>query len=557
MRLNFIVQLALLVIISACASGHQETSAKLRKLVQERNFNEAIEYLKVSSLVKDEKSKLLYYVEMGLLEHYRGDYAASTVNLSWAKQLLDELYTTRLSGKVSSFVSNDNADLYYGEKYEASLVYFYLSLNYYLQSMSEVDQIKRKDLLSKARSEVLAWDSFLTEIKEDRMGKALFKEDLLAKTFGALIHEAQDNNQDKQVALQLYKDAQGIFFRNYNLYPTFNRSFESFRQNFTSFSTLPLDEVAGKYVLETEHTQAFKDFLKMKIESLSAIDQKSRKNKKDGSITVLLQDGLIAEKIPQKFQFPMIWGGHASMAITMGLGSMITFELPSIQNIEILKRSRLQAIDQTGAVVKESPLSVIAPLSELAQQAINEHSTSIASKTAARVATKHIAALVGSAAAYEAGRQRNNAMLMLFASAGHAASVAAINESERADVRFWSTLPSNIRMGTMNLPKGTYSFRAVIGDPGAAEYRVIELGVQEVSNESLKFVMNRNEQKTPVIKVATSKIFEVIPDYTPDSQVDRSISSEPTSGNECKQDSDCSAGKSCKTSKGEVAGWCQ
>ena len=543
--------LLLLLLLSACASGHQATSAKLRKFVFEKNFNGAIEFLKTSPLVQDEKSKLLYYIELGLLEHYRGDYQASTVNLSLAKELLDELYTTRISGKVNSFVSNDNADLYYGEKYEASLVYFYLSLNYYLQSMSEVDAMKRKELLAKARSEVVAWDSFLTEMKQERLGKALFKEDLLAKTFGALIHESQGNNQDSQIALQLYKDAKGIFFKNYNLYPTFNSSYESFRKNFTSFPDISMEEVAGKYVLETSHTQAFKDFLNFKIDSLS-----SKKAKTDGSITVLLQDGLIAEKIPQKYEFPMLWGAHASSAVTMGLGAKITFELPSIPNVEVLKGSRLQAIDQTGAIIKESPLSVIAPLSELAQQAINEHSTSIASKTAARVATKHLAALAGSAAAYEAGRQRSDMMMMLLASAGHAASVAAINESERADVRFWSTLPSNIRMGSINLPKGTYTLRAVIGDVGAPEYRVIELGVQEITNNTLKFVMNRNEQVIPVTKVASSGIIEVKPDDG-STDINRSISSDMSSGNECRKDADCAKGKSCKTGKGEIAGWCQ
>jgi hypothetical protein len=546
------------MIVTACATGHQATSVKLRKLVTERNFNGAIDCLKTSPLVRDEKSKLLYYIELGLLEHYRGNYEASNVNFSWAKQLVDELYTTRLSGKVSSFISNDNADIYYGEKYEASLVYFYLSLNNYLQAMSEIDPIKKRDFLAKARSEVVAWDSFLAEIKEERLGKALFKEDLLAKTFGALIHESQGNHQDKQIALQLYKDAQLIFFRNYNLYPTFNRSYESFRQNFSSFPNLPAEEVAGKYVLETEHTQAFKEFLRLKIESLSSTNPKLKKKETDGSITVLLQDGLIAEKVPQRYEFPMIWGAHASMAFTMGLGSKVEFELPTIRNIEVLKGSRLQAIDQTtGLIVKEAPLSVIAPLSELAQQAINEHSTAIASKTAARVATKHIAALVASAATYEAGRQRNNMMMMLFASAGHAASVAAINESERADVRFWSTLPSNIRMGSMNLPKGTYIFRAIIGDTGAAEYRVIELGVQEVANESLKFVMNRNEQQKPVDTVAVSTVIEVRPDYSSESQINRSISSESATGNECTKDSKCSEGKTCSIGKGEVAGWCQ
>jgi hypothetical protein len=104
----------------------------------------------------------------------------------------------------------------------------------------------------------------------------------------------------------------------------------------------------------------------------------------------------------------------------------------------------------------------------------------------------------------------------------------------------------------MNLPKGIYNFRAVIGDPGALEYRVIELGVQEVATDTLKFVMNRNEQLIQPNKVAVSKVIEVKPDF-----VNRSISSVPDSSLECNETKACPTGKTCHIGKGEVAGWCQ
>ncbi|MFL5783587.1 MAG: hypothetical protein ACJ76H_03185, partial [Bacteriovoracaceae bacterium] len=329
------------------------------------------------------------------------------------------------------------------------------------------------------------------------------------------IHESQGNHQDDQIALQLYKDAQVVFFRNYNLYPTFNQSFNEFRKNFEHLPEMKEAEVAGKYVLETEHTRAFKEFLAMKIKTLSG------KKTTEGQISFLVQDGMIAEKVPQKYEFPMYWGMHASSAIAMGMGSKISFELPMIGNVERPKIARLQAIDATGKVVKESPLSVISPISELAAQAINEHSASIAAKTAARVAAKHIAALAASAATYEAARrQKNGGFIMIAASLGHAAAVAAINKSERADVRFWSILPSSIRMGNLALPKGKYQFRAVFGEPGAMEYQVIELGAHEVTDRSLQFVMNTREDKLPEKKVAGPVINVPAPD--------RSISSEST-----------------------------
>lgn len=500
-----------LFILGACASGHQNTSVKLRKFVSERKFDEAIEFIRTSPLAEDQKSKLLYFCELGLLEHYRGNFAASNEQFGFAKEMIDALYTTRVSGKVSSFLSNDNADLYYGEKYEASLVYFYRALNYYTLATSETDVMKRRALLAQSRAEVVGWDSFLTEMKNERLGQALFKEDLLAKTFGALIHESQGNNTDDQVALQLYKDAQTVFFRNYNLYPTFNTAFNEFRKSFTLLPTLQEKDIVGKYVLETPHTQAFKDFLSLKIKDLSA--RLKSKKLSQGQVSFLIQDGMIAEKTAQKYDIPMNWGTNSGMAFTFGMGQKIHFELPTIPHVDSSKIARLEALDATGKVISDAPLTVIDPVSELAQQAINEHSTAVATKTAARVMTKHITALAASAAAYESGRrQKNGAFLMLAAIAGHAASVAAINESEKADVRFWSTLPSSIRMGSLSLPPGTYQFRAVFGTQGTPDYSVLDLGSRSVTPHALQFVMNRKDQIAPQAKIPAVSSIEIVPE---------------------------------------------
>lgn len=489
MLFKTVLHVLMLSLVFACASGHQSTSKRIRELSLAGDYDGAIKHLTESPLAKEERSKLLYFTELGLLHHYRGSFSDSNAALTSAKELIDELYTTKASGKLKSIVSNDNADFYYGEKYEASLVYFYLALNYYSLALVETDGAKKRDYLRKARSEVVAWDSFLREMKEERLGQALFKEDLLAKTFGAFIHETQNTNQDDQIALQLYKDASEVLFKNYNLYPTYNESYEEFRKNFSTFSKLSPKEVEGKYVLATPHNSSLKQFLTQKIAYLS---KKLKKGpaKDSGSITFLVQDGLIAEKVPKTYEIPMVWGAHESMALSMGAGSKVTFELPTVSRGESLEASSLEALDASGNVVAQVPLTVIAPLNELAEQAINEHSTAVATKTATRVISKHVAALAASAATYESGRRNNNSMVMLLAMAGHAASVAAINESEKADVRFWSTLPSNIRMGQMTLKKGSYSFRAILGTPTAPS-KITDLGQFEVGREETMLVINR------------------------------------------------------------------
>lgn len=574
-HMKYFLSLALSALLVSCATSHRETSYKIRQMVMANKHTEAIQLLNESDLAKDEKSKFLFYLELGSLEHYRGNYPESIKALEAAKVIADDLYTVRASNKIASALSNDNADLYYGEKYEASMVHFYLALNHYMTG----------DLV-KARSEILAWDTFLTDMKNERAGKAIFKEDLLAKTFGAVVHEAQGNNKDDQVALQLYKDAITVFFKFYNMFPSYNTFYANFRKDYELLPKMSKADIEKNYVLETEHTKSFREFLTLKILQLtqkirpsdfkaqvaqlkpSEAILKMLKNK-GGNITFLIQDGLIVEKIPKKYEFPLPMGGAAGLAYAFN-ANKISFELPTVETPPSLEVARLQALDKTGAVVAESPLSVVSPVGELAEQAINEHSTSIAVKTGTRVAAKHIAAIAASQAAYNAARSRNDSMAMLVVTAAHAMTIAGINESEKADTRFWSTLPSNIRLGHLPLPEGTYHFRAVYSKEGLADYRIVDLGDQTVTKSSLKFVMeNKNLKYRSAVNIAKNdEPVQVQPDSRDVASLQSSqtqasqpqhfkVAATPTPAGGCFKDSDCTQeGTVCATVRGEYPGSC-
>jgi hypothetical protein len=521
--MKMLILCSVLLLVS-CSSVDRQTSIHLREMVLASETSSAIEYLENSPLAKNEKSKLLYFLERGLLEHYNGNYAKSIEALGSAKEIAEQLYTTRISGKILSSIENDNADFYYGEKYETSLIHFYLTLNYYLQAQVETDAMKRANILRSAKAEVLDWDSYLSEIKNERSGKAMFKEDLLAKTFGALVHESQGTHNDSQIALQLYQDARNVFFKNYNLFPSFNAFYQTFRENFAKLPSLPIKEVEGKYVRATDHNLAFQEFLSMKILLLTqklnpkdfqkqvSILHPSEHTLKNlshphGNITFLVQDGLIVEKIPKKYQTPVNFGMHTDFAYSLGLGDFIEFELPTVESAPHLDLARIEALDKDGQVVSEAPLSVIAPLGELAEQAISEHSAAIASKTAARIIGKYTAAVVSAYVAQQAGQQKNGGLVAIFGTIGYAAAIASIHAGEKADLRYWSTLPSNIRMGHLTAPAGTYRFRAVFGTPGLSDHKIIELGQQTVSLNGLKFVMDKRHFKSQVQrKIATEEI---------------------------------------------------
>jgi hypothetical protein len=482
--------IACLVFLEGCATGHRSTSQQLRELVEKNRYAEAINYLNQGPLAADEKSALLYHLELGMLYHLRGDYSQSSKAFTRARDLVDELFTTRISGKFTSSVANDNADFYYGEMYEASLVHFYLALNAYLEAQREPEEEPRTALLRKARAEVVAWDSFLTELRRSRYGKAIFKDDLLAKTFGAVVHEAQGNRTDDQIALQLYRDAKELLFQNYNALPTFNHAFQEFKDNFELLPQLGRAEVEGRYVRATPHYSAFLAFLESKITAIAG--------PRNRGVTILFQEGLIAPKVSKVHEYPIDLAAVAHGHL-FGIGNRVRFELPYVEPVRSPETVVVTATDGSKAVVAEAPLTVIAPLSDLAVQAINEHAAAVAAKTGARLAAKHLAAvLAGQAIARE-----GSMTALVSATVAHTAAIVAINESERADTRFWSTLPGAIRMAHLNLPDGSYDLRLGYGPNAAGEVRLIELGTITTSAGRSLVTNHRPDQSTQAVVAAT------------------------------------------------------
>jgi hypothetical protein len=64
----------------------------------------------------------------------------------------------------------------------------------------------------------------------------------------------------------------------------------------------------------------------------------------------------------------------------------------------------------------------------------------------------------------------------------------AIEKSERADTRYWSTLPQDLRIASFNLPSGTYDFSLVADVAGTK--RKIGLGKKTLSKDSPHIFIN-------------------------------------------------------------------
>jgi hypothetical protein len=282
--------------LSGCSSGGREERVELRNFYSTGAYDQGLAFIEKSKYYQEKNERLLALMEKGMLLHAKGDYEQSSLTLNEARELSNQLYTTSVSKKAEKTFLNDTYDVFYGEVYERSLLHFYLSLN----AILNYQKTKKRDDLFKARAEVLAWDSFLASVKEDRLGKSVYKNDLLLKIYGAKIHEMVETREDRNIALQLFKDAKDVLLKNYNTYPSFNLSYKDFKKDFDKLAKMPIDEVKKKYVSESEHEKALFEYINQNIARLSKVEKKKTLKDIKTPVTLLLEKGLIAEKIADK-----------------------------------------------------------------------------------------------------------------------------------------------------------------------------------------------------------------------------------------------------------------
>lgn len=461
---------------------------ELKQIFAAGAYDEGLQYIEKSKFYQNKDERLLGLMEKGMLLHAKGEWVESSKALDEARVLSAELYTVSLSKKAEKALLNDNFDVFYGEIYERSLLHFYLSLN----AVLNYQKTNSRDDLFKARAEVLAWDSFLDSIKEDRLGKSIYKNDLLLKLYGAKIHEIIATREDRQIALQLYKDAREVVFKNYNTYPSFNLNYKEFKKDFAKLASLPETEVKKKYVSESVHQKLIQDYIDQNIARLSKMGTKAKtdhKSEKKSPVTLVLEKGIIAEKVADKNFYgldflakePVIalfaadvlgllptpnsynpGGAFLGIAVaSMALSNVgVAFELPKIQNVSPPKKQTLVVLDQNRKEVLSKDIPLINPLGDIAEEAVFEGSAWTYSRVGFRLAAKHATAIAASFATYSAlggsKKGENNFLAKNAALIQYIGAAKVIEESEKADTRNWSTLPNEIRLIDLELPPGNY-----------------------------------------------------------------------------------------------------
>ncbi len=201
----------------SCASTKTQLSQYVGSvpLVRDGEYRQAAEIIEDSKeTAYEEKDRVLYYLDLGMLLHWAGEYNESNELLSRAEQAIEELFTESVSKGIASAVLNDNALDYSGEDYEDIYLNVFKCLNYIALGDHEAAQVEVRRVQIKLNILEDKYKKLIEEYNasEDSEGQIearenRFHNDVLARYLSLLLYRAEGAEDDARIDLETIDEA--------------------------------------------------------------------------------------------------------------------------------------------------------------------------------------------------------------------------------------------------------------------------------------------------------------------------------------------------------------
>ena len=195
-RLWLTVAVALAVGSSACRShvGFREQYLKSRSELVSGNWDTAVEqFVATKDELFGERDRVMYWLNLGTLQHYAGRYSASQQTFIKAEKAIQDLFTKSVTAEASKYTISETLSPYEGEDFEKILLYYYTALN-------NVAQGKLTDAIVEARRA----DEFLKKIQvkyeNDEKLSTIYTEDAFMLWMVGLFYEIEGSYPDAFLA---------------------------------------------------------------------------------------------------------------------------------------------------------------------------------------------------------------------------------------------------------------------------------------------------------------------------------------------------------------------
>lgn len=413
--------LSLVVAVAASGAGCASQSGivrqyrEMRPALIERNWAGAVAQLEEArTRVYREQDRVMYWLNLGTLLHYAGEYERSMEAFVAAEETMREMWTKSISGEVARFVLNETSQGYPGEDHERVLVYLFTALN-------RVKQGRVADALVEARRA----DEQLKRMRiayegEDGLGTA-YRQDAFMLWLVGVFYEIEGSHNDAYLA---YRRARKIYEEHYA---------ETFGTSAPPFLDEDLYRTASLAGLEVE-ARALLESGRITGESLARLEE--------GWAEVILihGSGEAPYKVERRFNAPLPDGYVVSVALPE----------PVVVPHEI-DHARLVVGDVSASTAPVEPVARIAA-TQYAKQL-----PAIQARAIARAAIKYGVTKAASEAV-KGGRDSSGERQIAGTILGILGNIAAA-ATEGADLRAWTTLPADFGATRLWLPAGTHQVK--------------------------------------------------------------------------------------------------
>ena len=405
-----------------CKTYYQKT-VKFQRLFEQQAYTAADELLAKDKKAEKRNTRLLYYLDRGVVNHLLGNYKLSNQFFHQAFLFVEDQHKNAL--KVgASFFFNPTITKYMGEDHEVLLIHYYKALNFVQLGKLDAALVECRQLNIK-----------LQELESKYDSPDVYKRDAFIHLLMGLIYQA---NHEYNNAFIAYRNAleiyEGDYARFFGLSPP-----PQLRQDllYTAYKTGFMDEVAH---YEKKWGITF--------------TPPTKAGEAAGSALILWHNGLGPVKDEWSIEFVLVPGAGGVVNFTnTELGLIFPFPLPpsdnaSLSDMQILRVAfpkyvtSVPRYTSATATVGEQhfPLQLAEDINAIAFKSLDQRMKWELGKALLRLALKKSTAIAARQAHPLAG-----------------IGVDIFNAvSEKADTRNWQTLPHSIHYARLPLAPGTH-----------------------------------------------------------------------------------------------------
>ena len=395
------------LVLAACGGPSTETIRELNTMMATRNYAGAIALVqsKKDTDQYGRKNAVLYYMDLGAIQHFADQYEPSNHSLGAADDRIEQLFTKSLHKEAETLFLNDKTVDYVGRPYERVLTHAVRALDFAIpgdRDDAAVEANKAEFLLDHLRN----------------VAKDTYKDDAYVRYLDSLLYEDVSDGNDARVARHRADQAYAWYAAAYNTpLPAFDPPAPRHRRH------------RGELVF---------------VHYAGTAPRKISK-----AISIAWGQGMAYLNAARESGDPEASQQRVSNAIAAGImGNNITISYPEfVQDPYDIDAS--EVVVDSGTPI---PSLLVENVSAIAIKDLADHIDGIKAKSAVRAITKF---LITRLAAREV-EKNTGAYGQIFGLLTQAAGSAISAATEVADTRSWTTLPAIIRMARVPLSSGTH-----------------------------------------------------------------------------------------------------